>query len=103
MTKRIVVFGDSIVHGVGDIEKGGWVARLRLYLDKDNSKKDFSVYNRGISGDKTEDLLKRFKVECSAINPEIIIFAIGENDSQYITRMDNPRVPLNKFEKTLKN
>jgi len=48
-------------------------------------------------------LLKRFKVECSAINPEIIIFAIGENDSQYITRMDNPRVPLNKFEKTLKN
>ena len=33
MEKTICVFGDSITMGAWDLEKGGWVNRLRLFID----------------------------------------------------------------------
>jgi lysophospholipase L1-like esterase len=73
----ICIFGDSIVWGASDCEKGGWADCLKNHLMDD----DIDVYNLGISGDTTEDLLKRFDTEAGARNPDIIIFAIGINDS----------------------
>jgi lysophospholipase L1-like esterase len=73
----ICIFGDSIVWGASDCEKGGWADSLKNYLMDD----DIDVYNLGISGNTTEDLLKRFDTEAGARNPDIIIFAIGINDS----------------------
>ena len=73
----ICIFGDSIVWGASDCEKGGWADCLKNHLMDD----DIDVYNLGISGDTTEDLLKRFDTEAEARNPDIIIFAIGINDS----------------------
>lgn len=100
MSTRICVFGDSITKGVVDPENGGWVARLRRYFET-NDDYDISVYNLGISGDSTDDLLERFKVECAAREPKIIIFAIGINDSLYIKTKDNPLVSLEKFQNNL--
>jgi len=96
MRKKICVFGDSITWGAGDREKGGWAARLKNYFGRIS---DFNVKitNLGISGDNTDDLLKRFKTEAVAREPNIIIFAIGTNDSQYIDSKDNPRVNLENF------
>lgn len=94
----ICIFGDSIVWGAKDYENGGWVTLLKNYF----KEKDLSnVYNLGISGDTTDDLLKRFENECKARNPEIIVFAIGMNDSQYINSKDNPRISLDKFKENL--
>ena len=73
----ICIFGDSIVWGASDCEKGGWVDSLKNYLMDD----DIDVYNLGISGNTTEDLLERFDAEAEARNPDIVIFAIGINDS----------------------
>jgi lysophospholipase L1-like esterase len=73
----ICIFGDSIVWGASDCEKGGWADSLKNYLMDD----DIDVYNLGISGDTVEDLLERFDIEAEARNPDIIIFAIGINDS----------------------
>ncbi|MFA5729652.1 MAG: GDSL-type esterase/lipase family protein [Candidatus Paceibacterota bacterium] len=73
----ICIFGDSIVWGASDCEKGGWADSLKNYLMDD----DIDVYNLGISGNTTEDLLERFDVEAGARNPDIVIFAIGINDS----------------------
>jgi len=73
----ICIFGDSIVWGASDCEKGGWADSLKNYLMDD----DIDVYNLGISGNTTEDLLERFDTEAGARNPDIIIFAIGINDS----------------------
>lgn len=103
METRISVFGDSITWGASDYEFGGWVARLKNYFEND-SDNDIDVYNLGVSGDTTNDLLMRFKTECLARNrhPQIIIFAIGTNDSQYINSKNNPRTPIDKFENNLK-
>jgi len=100
MEQTICIFGDSITWGAVDPENGGWVAQLRRYFEA-NDDYDIAVYNQGVSGDNTDDLLVRFKVECVAREPQIIIFAIGINDSQYIKTKDNPRVSLEKFQNNL--
>lgn len=93
----ICIFGDSITWGAFDPEGGGRANRLRNHLEPDGHM----VYNCGVSGDSTEDLLFRFKTEATAREPELIVFAIGTNDSQYIHSKDNPRTTLEQFEKNL--
>ncbi|RJQ34293.1 hypothetical protein C4566_02315 [Candidatus Parcubacteria bacterium] len=82
MEQTICIFGDSITWGAWDTEKGGWVNRLKNYFENNNI--DVAVYNCGISGDNTNGLLKRFKNEALARKADIVLFAIGINDSQYI-------------------
>ena len=70
MAQRILVFGYSIAQGYWDIE-GGWVQRLRRYLDKKAlESKDllpsWSIFNLGISGETIDHLLDRFDSEVKA-------------------------------------
>lgn len=95
MEKTICIFGDSITWGASDYESGGWPQLLRFYFE--NNDYNISLYNQGVSGDSTEDLLLRFNTECQARKPQIIIFAIGINDSQYINSKNNHRVTIEKF------
>lgn len=91
----ICVFGDSITWGASDYEKGGWVERLKI--DMMENTDDTNIYNVGVPDTDTNDLLRRFDVEAEARQPNIVIFAMGINDSQYIDTKDNPRVDLEKF------
>ena len=99
MEQIICLFGDSITWGAWDPEKGGWSTRLRSYFETNNY--EVELYNCGISGDTTDGLLKRFDVECAAREPQVIVFAIGINDSLYINSKDNPRTPLDKFQNNI--
>lgn len=101
---EIFAFGDSITWGAFD-SKGGWVQRLRTYIeskikDKNGDTAAF-VYNLGIPGNKTPDILDRFDFEIAQrSDPEeknkIIIFGIGGNDASY-SKKDN----INKIKKEL--
>jgi lysophospholipase L1-like esterase len=100
---QILIFGDSITYGAWDKE-GGWVQRLRKFLDEKNlTDSDFYclVYNLGVSGNNSEDLLERFEFETKQRLKEdeetIIIFAIGINDSQFVHSKDKHGVPIDKF------
>ena len=70
-----------------------------------NPELDYSVYNLGISGDTTEDLMERFEFETKQrLHKEdeiIFIFAIGINDSQFICSKNNFSVLTNKFQKNI--
>ncbi len=96
---NILVFGDSITYGAWDKEKGGWVKRLRLTLENDNSNNYYTIFNLGISGDVTESIKNRFDNECkirfAKEDNTIIIFSIGINDSQNVKGED--RVSLEIF------
>ncbi|MFA6423926.1 MAG: GDSL-type esterase/lipase family protein [Candidatus Magasanikbacteria bacterium] len=97
MKTRICIFGASTTWGMRDNEGGGWVGRLRKYFETNNY--DTRVYNLGIPGDTTTDLLKRFEVECEARKPDVIIFGIGANDACYINTEKNMMTSLRQFNK----
>lgn len=99
MSNRICIFGDSITWGAIDPENGGWATQLRRYFETNDY--DISVYNQGISGDNTNDLLARFEVECKAREPQIIIFAIGINDSQHVKSSGVKGVSVERFQNNL--
>lgn len=96
---EIGIWGDSITYGAGDSEALGWVGRLRRSLE---TKDDIGVYNFGVCGDTTDDLLKRFSVEADAIKPNIIVFAIGINDSKYPAGETENIIPLEKYKQNMR-
>lgn len=96
---NICIFGDSIAWGFYDPIGGGWVTRLKNYYMKCS---DVCVYNLGISGASTETLLRRLETEIKSRNPEIIIFAIGINDSYWVHSKKGYFVTLDKFKANLR-
>lgn len=107
MDKHILVFGDSNTYGAWDIE-GGWVTRLRKYLDQKHIDNNLSegtfalVYNLGVSGDKSTDLLKRFKVEAEARKGRhgeevVILLDVGTNDCIFNEKLGDLEVSQEDF------
>lgn len=95
----ICVFGASITWGACDYEKGGWVERLKMYCLENLDRVD--VYNVGVSGNDTNNLLERFESEAKTRKADFIIFDIGANDAQYIQTKDNPCVSLGQFKSNI--
>lgn len=106
---NITIFGDSIVWGAYDPVQGGWATRLRNYFESADSPPyfreggDVMVYPLGIPGDTTMSLLERLETEARARTPEIIIFAIGINDTQFVNGLGHELVPLTQFCQNLEN
>lgn len=90
---RIIIFGDSIAWGAFDTESGGWAHRLRQQYVAEYD--DCEVYVLGITGNTSSDVLKRFECESEARNPDVVLFAIGINDSAIVK--DKSWVSLEEF------
>jgi lysophospholipase L1-like esterase len=107
----ICVFGASGAYGAFDVKGGGWVSRLRKYIEENAKPLLYMnlVYNCGVSGDTTMDLLKRFKIECRARSKGAryygddfaIVFDVGKNDS-VLDRKNQIPVPLSVFKRNLR-
>ena len=110
---QILVFGDSIVYGAWD-KDGGWVQRLRRYLERkidlvnlSASDVDYLVFNLGIGGNTSDDVLKRFDSETKPRlmqdeEATLIILEIGGNDASVDVATGKNRTPLNKFEQNVR-
>ncbi len=79
--KSILIFGDSIVWGAVDKDKGGWVERLKIDL----AEQEIDVYNLGIAGDTSADVLDRLEEEIKSrlYDETTILCSIGINDTLY--------------------
>lgn len=95
---RIGVWGDSITYGSHDSEALGWVGRLRKNLIQRDPRAQ--VYNFGISGDTSSNVLKRFEIEAAASEPSTVIFAVGINDSKQNIQGEN-LVPIDEYSSNL--
>jgi acyl-CoA thioesterase I len=83
---RVLIFGDSITQGFWDVD-GGWVNRLRKHYDQkmiNRTDDPPTVFNLGVSGDSSAEVLARFDNETKARSKEDLTFviAIGVNDAR---------------------
>lgn len=106
LMKSILAFGDSITFGRGVFPSKGWANRLKEYFES----KDFYnvLYNLGIPGDSSTDLLKRFETETksrvqyySPDNKFVILIAIGTNDSRGLGVSDNIQTNPKDYEENI--
>lgn len=106
---RILIFGDSIAYGNWD-GQGGWVDRLKSFYFKEclnNSDYYYMVYNIGVSGDTSVELLERFEFEIKHRLWEreetgekeeiIIILSTGKNDAAFIKSKNSFSTSINSF------
>lgn len=105
---KILVFGDSIAYGKWD-EKGGWVARLREYVDQTHNigkRGNEQVYNLGIPGEMALRMIDRVEKELSTRieknDKSLVIYAIGLNDANPANWMTLKQTPPEKFKQIVK-
>ena len=109
---RVLVFGDSITQGFRDEVAGGWCNRLVSEVMRRDSVSDSDynreVFNLGISGDTTADLLKRIEFEIEArilkyktSTYDVAVLAIGVNDTQYDMKTFLPKMDLEETKQNL--
>lgn len=100
MDKTYCVFGDSISQAA--YVRNSWVNLLKADLEEKFQDDFVNVFNLGIDGNTTNDILARFENESTARIPTSIIFAIGVNDSAYIQSISRPIIAEKVFESNLK-
>ena len=98
---NLCIFGDSITWGAWLPFRVGWANLLRNYLEK-TSDNAISVYDLGIDGDTSRYILRRFEVESRARKPDVLLFAVGTNDSGFRVSKDKPLVPIAEFDNNLR-
>ena len=83
----VVFFGDSLTE---------------MY-DLDEHYPDLKVFNRGISGDTTDHMLKRLKGNVIALKPDVVIFLGGCNDLRHGAQEDVVLENISNIIATLKS
>jgi len=105
----ILCFGDSITFGRGEIPNKSWSGRLKDYFEVKGSHN--GVYNLGVPGQTSTDLLKRFDSEAEGririkrpSDKYLILIAIGTNDCKFDGKPEdnNPRTTDDQFRKNIK-
>ena len=73
MKNKYVFLGDSLIFGYGVKPKDNWVNKLKTNCDLD-------IYNKGINGSTSTDMLVRFQGDVLDISPKILFLMAGTND-----------------------
>ena len=84
----VILFqGDSITDGnrgrsqdLNHIHGHGYQYIIASEMYADNFDKDFTVINRGITGNKISDLYGRWEEDCTSLNPTVLSVLVGIND-----------------------
>ncbi|EUJ25855.1 GDSL lipase/acylhydrolase [Listeria floridensis FSL S10-1187] len=80
--QRILFQGDSITDWYRDYKDGITLGRgFVSYVAQKLQDQEVEVLNRGISGNTTLDMAKRFDVDGLALKPDLLTIMIGINDT----------------------
>ena len=97
---NIVFTGDSITHG--PLHTKGYRSytehfreRLKEKFKNNIIKEHIMVFNTGVSGATTRDIIRDFNICVNIYNPDIVFIMLGMNDSS------NEIVPLEEYRKNI--
>ncbi|MEQ2528501.1 SGNH/GDSL hydrolase family protein [Bacillaceae bacterium CLA-AA-H227] len=101
----IVSVGDSLTQGVGDSTKrGGYLPYLEERLEQEKGIMDATIYNYGVSGNRTSQVLNRLKtqeVKGSIQKADIVMITTGGNDVMKVVKENFPELNLRDFDREL--
>ena len=69
MKNKYVFLGDSLIFGYGVKPKDNWVNKLK-------NAYDLNIYNKGVNGSTSTDMLVRFQRDAIDISPNILFLMI---------------------------
>ncbi|CAM3898431.1 SGNH/GDSL hydrolase family protein [Mesobacillus zeae] len=102
---RVVAAGDSLTEGVGDSRRrGGYLPYLAVKLEKDQSVKEVTVRNYGVSGNRTDQLLGRLRqpeVDAEIKKADIVLVTIGGNDLMKVIKQNIDSLEMDDFKAEL--
>ena len=83
---HILFFGDSITDNdrnrqLSEDLGGGYPLYVASYLEHRYPDFDLRFSNRGIGGNRINDLLERLTTDCLALKPDVVSILIGVNDT----------------------
>jgi lysophospholipase L1-like esterase len=110
MHTNIYILGDSVAFGQYD-PAGGWVQRLSGFCMENylaGEKDEYYLINLSISGSQSQEVLSRAASEIKVRESEnnkgnIIIFAVGLNDSAYVFSKKDRWVNFDTFQSNIKS
>ncbi len=73
-TTTIVAVGDSLTYGYPYTPDYSWVRIASEHLG-------LTIINKGICGETTEDMKRRFTIDVAALAPDFVIISGGSNDA----------------------
>jgi lysophospholipase L1-like esterase len=80
----------------------GYAALVAAALMGTQPGRGWRCYNRGVGGDKVDDLAVRWDEECLALEPDILSILVGVNDFWYTVSGDYNGTP-ERFERQYRN
>ena len=90
--KKLICMGDSMVFGFGVKRSECWVSLL-------HETGGFAAVNRGVNGETTSDLVRRFENQILEARPDLLLIMAGSNDffqGERITRAENNLIYLTR-------
>ena len=104
----VILFqGDSITDGnrgrnadPNHIMGHGYAFSIASRVGADYPEKRYQFYNRGISGNKVNDLESRWQSETLDLKPDVLSILVGVNDSSSVVFNWAPIVSPEKYEET---
>ncbi|MBW8332560.1 MAG: SGNH/GDSL hydrolase family protein [Prolixibacteraceae bacterium] len=102
----VILFqGDSITDGnrgrntdPNHIMGHGYAFSIASRVGADYPEKRYQFYNRGISGNKVNDLEERWQAETLDLKPDVLSILVGVNDSGSVVFKRDPVIPIEKYE-----
>ena len=93
----IIFLGDSLTEGIGSLEGNDYPSLVSKELNLED------VINAGVSGDTTEDALKRLQADVLDKNPSLVIVLLGGNDFLTRVSVEETIINLDKIVKRISN
>ncbi len=106
----VILFqGDSITDGnrgrtkdPNHIMGHGYAFSIASRLGADLPEKQFTFYNRGISGNKVNDLATRWQADTLDLKPDVLSILVGVNDASSVVFQWEPVINIEKYEEGYK-
>ena len=104
---KVILFqGDSITDGnrgrntdPNHIMGHGYAFSIASRLGAKYPKKKLNFYNRGVSGNKVNDLATRWQKDTLDLKPDVLSILVGVNDSASVVFKRDPIIPVEEYEK----